>query len=218
MDLAQQLEQVKRARFNGPNQEESSLLDDHGRGGNHLAMLVHVVIQELKTKLVQGQVITEADTLRLDRVLAAVDHELDQGATLRLAVAGLMARSELAFTLPDSRLDPVKQRYVSSWPSRIHESLEQAPQRTDLAAPYLFWLLASGRDTEVLSFTQRLLAIDQNDPIAHWFTGLALLRDETNADAGLRHLRHALTQGVDRMIPLEDQWKSQLLGTSQLSN
>ncbi len=186
-------------------------LHDYGRGGNHLAKLLLGEFSAIKRRRQSGVVIAPAELSRLDGLLCLAESQLQARYGLRLNILMLLVRAELALVLTDDGFTPLRNRYLPGWPDALRLLLEHAPRRGDLAIPYLSWLTGQGREGEVLRFAEGRLLAQPDDAVGLWFSGLVLLGDENTAAAGLERMRESLREGIERLMPLEDDLRRQLL-------
>lgn len=100
----------------------------------------------------------------------------------------------------------------SSWKRQLRLLLRQAPQRLDVMAPYLNWLLINQRDGELTEMIAYAKTIDDQHPVVLWFEGSMLLQapDPNLRAAGLRSMRKALQRGLERFMPVDDAVKKAL--------
>ncbi len=186
---------------------------DGGRGGMHLAYRLRVHVGFLKRRLNEEADLEPAQLDHLRGTICAAETYPGRDG-MRLLTARLLGRSDLAFlarTTP--RVDTLVGEYLTDWENVLREVLARAPRRTDLAVPYLTHLLSTGRDARLAELAGELYARNPHDPIAMWFTGLTLLGDGADADPGIQRMRDALEHGLERLMPVDAQIKTQLLGT-----
>jgi hypothetical protein len=81
--------------------------------------------------------------------------------------------------------------------------IHQAPLRTDVAAPYLSWLVSGQRFDQVRAVCVRIDRIRPGDPVCLWFDGIAHLSDPATEKQGFQQMRRALEAGVDRVVPID---------------
>ena len=94
-------------------------------------------------------------------------------------------------------------KLLADWELRLEAFLQDAPTRTDLAAPYLMWRLSNQENDIAFAFAKKLYIRNMNDPVALWFLGLNELQDETKAQLGIAKMRSALNYGIQNIIPIE---------------
>lgn len=194
----------------GRRQACPALLDDQGRGGLHLAHRLKTYSAFMASKAGKEGEVPDDFFHRLRGIICASEEAIDRGARFRLLVTSLLARSDLAFAPPDRRLDPVTAEFLSNWERRLTQALAIAPRRTDLAAPYLLWLLKEGKEATLRGWANRLFVRDPEDPVGLWFSGIALLGDASRAPLGIGRMKKALSLGIERFIPVEESIKEEL--------
>lgn len=185
-------------------------LNTVGLGDQHLMYRLRTVssavVGALKRKEEPNSLVIQA----LRGLACAAEEHIDRGAAFRLLVATLLARSDLAFASPDPAVDGFVREFLVNWDARLTQALAIAPRRTDLAAPYLLWLLKENRGPEFSAWANRLYARNPQDMVGLWFSGIALLDDPTQTLAAVERMRKALDLGIERIIPVEDQLKREL--------
>ena len=80
-----------------------------------------------------------------------------------------------------------------------------------MASSYLFWLLKENRKQEFHRLASLIFNRNPKDPIGLWFSGIALLEDPVSAGEGIGRMRHAIELGIERMIPVDEEIKQQIL-------
>jgi hypothetical protein len=181
------------------------------RGGIHLAWLYREYALRLARKIDDGEPLGRREADRLRFYICAVGGRLDGKASLRLWVADLLVRSELAFGLGHPALREVADEHLKDWEPRVQQVLERAPRRSDLAIPYLSWRFERQDEQAILRVTRRLLARDPRDAVGLWFSGAVLLGDPSRAGEGASRLRLSLQSGIERFMPVPPDLKAQIL-------
>lgn len=183
---------------------------DGGRGGLHLMHRLRTVTSAVVGAQRKGQTVGDDIIAGLRGLICATEEQIDRGAAFRLLVSSLLARADLAFAPHDPRLDGIVGEFVTNWEVRLNQALHIAPRRTDLAAPYLLWLLTRNKTDEFHAWANRLYARNPQDMVGLWFSGIALLDDPAQTLAAVERMRKALDLGIERIIPVEDQLKREL--------
>jgi hypothetical protein len=186
-----------------PLDDCSGYLDDHGRGGVHLATLYRSFAVDLADKLAAGLPITEADTARMANYICAVQSRISDTQSLRLANADLLVTAELVIMLDHPRLAPLAAARAAGWRGRLEWYLDRAPVRSDMAAPFLGWAFVRGDERAVAAIAARLLAHDANEPVGLWYSGAVMMGDPASAATGLSRMRRALEGGLERIMPVD---------------
>lgn len=185
-------------------------LDDSGRGGLHLSFRLHLYGNHIAGRLAENERIGETDIAPLRGLVCAAESYPQARSTMRLHLTRLLMRADLAFAEPNADLDPFLERYLANWEEVVDALLVRAPRRTDQAAPYILWLLRENDQDRIRMFTETLYERAPDDPVALWFSGIALLGDPQTADEGLSRMRRALDRGIDRIVPVEAAIRDQL--------
>jgi uncharacterized membrane protein (UPF0127 family) len=186
--------------------------DDMGRGGQHLGFRLGTLVNSSREKILEGRD-PEIHMIEVLRGLTcAAEQYLDQGgAGLQLMAVTLNERTELAFLERPQNISNIYDGLRTSWRARLDTFLRQAPGRTDMAIPYLLDRLSAGDDIEVANFSASLYAMNANDPVAQWFSGLMALGRQGEQGRGLERMRLALAGGIERLMPVDPTIKDQLL-------
>jgi uncharacterized membrane protein (UPF0127 family) len=189
--------------------------EDQGRGGIHLAHRLRSMSRYVKTKILSSEDPNfDGKEFLLDYfrgVVCASENYIDRGASIRLLIAALNTRSDFAFLNIPNKMKPMVNKYKQNWGKRVTELVTRAPKRTDMAATYLLYLLKIGDEKTFSNFAIDLYARNPEDSIALWFSGIALLSKPNMGYAGTQRMRKALRIGVERLIPVDQSLKSQLM-------
>jgi hypothetical protein len=183
---------------------------DSGRGGAHLAFRLRVIEQSVLADIGKGMEPSDAKLDYLRGMICASEDYIDKGSVFRLRVSSLLARSDMAFTISHPKVQPIIDIYLANWDKRLDEALRMAPKRTDLAAGYLLWLLKEGREAEFLRWSSKIYEMDRQSPVGLWFSGIALSANPARAQEGVARMRKGLREGIERIIPVDDELKQQL--------
>jgi hypothetical protein len=125
-------------------------------------------------------------------------------ADVRLHSRSVAIRAELASDIADPGLVPLRDRLMPGWSDAIVSLVRRVPTRPDIAAPFFFLAVQTGNWPLTVAFAERVLAVSPRDPVALYFSGLALLRIEMTHQAGLLRLIEADHGGVDRFVPMNE--------------
>ena len=190
----------------------SSRFEDQDRGGLHLAHRLKTMAIYVKRK------INIAEAQSIDPNLIALEHYLidefrgtacaaenyiDRGASIRLLIAALQVKSDFAFLILPNKLKPIVDRLLQNWGTRVKQLVARAPKRTDLAVPYLLYLLKIGDEKNFSNLATTLFATNSEDPIALWFSGIDLLSKPNMGQVGTQRMKEALLIGVERLMPVD---------------
>jgi hypothetical protein len=193
--------------------------EDEGRGGFHLSHRLRAVTYFVVSRLRDGLPVSDELVGHLRGIFCASEQFIGRYPTsIRLEIASIASRADLAFAPPDPRIQGIYTDYAPAWRERLDAVLAKAPRRTDLAAPYLLMLLRDGLELDYQEFSGELYRRNPADPVAQWFSGIALLGDPATAGAGAARMADALRGGVERMIPVDSEIKAQIVGVEDPAN
>jgi len=148
---------------------------------------------------------------RMDDFLCRADEIMAQDGPLSIGVRGLTMRSDFAFAPQPLASNVFEKRLYSGWDKNINWVLSRAPLRTDLAVPYLSWLLGQGDEPRALALSEHILSTNPNDPVGLWFSGVVLLNDMSKRYNALQRLKDALQNGLEKVMPIEPELKAKLI-------
>jgi uncharacterized membrane protein (UPF0127 family)/O-antigen ligase len=198
-----------------------SRFDDQGRGGIHLAHRLRSMARYVRIKIFKADDpnlnIEDYYLNHFRGLICASENYIERGASTRLLIAALNTRSELAFLDVPHEMKPMVEKYIQSWGTRVRQFLTRAPKRTDMAAPYLLYLLKIGDEKKFFNLATKLFVRNKEDPIALWFSGIALLSKKNMGQAGTQRMRKALKIGVERLIPVDQALKRELVPNKSVS-
>jgi len=183
---------------------------DTGRGGAHAGFRLRVHLKNLQKDISDGLHLKQDQIEKLNGLICASEAYIDKNPSFSTQQSSLLGRADIAFVEVPATAQPTKDAFLSNWKDRLNAVLKIAPNRTDLAASYLLWLLKENRLDEFSEFSAKLYAMDSSDPVGLWFSGIDLLGRQETAEAGLRRMQTALKLGIERFIPVDDQLKQQL--------
>gem|GEM_PF-6164671 len=147
---------------------------------------------------------------RLDDYLCRADELMAQGGPLSVGVRALTLRSDFAFPPKPLNQKDFETRLYSGWDKNVNWVLTRAPSRTDLALPYLSWLLGKGAEAQALQLSEHMLKTNPADPVGLWFSGVVLLNDTRTKSEGIQRLKRALHNNIEKIMPVEPDLKAQL--------
>jgi hypothetical protein len=180
--------------------------DDHGRGGTHLWWAALNYAAFISGRTAAHQPLSDGQVAWYARMLREVDRWTEGGqAGLRLTALAAAIRNDLVSAEDAPDLSQMRAREIPNWPGAVMRVIEQAPLRTDVAAPYLTWLASERRFLPMLAFCGRLFSLRPNDPVCLWYGGYAMLSDPMTERAGILQMRDAIRAGVERIAPVTPQ-------------
>lgn len=183
-----------------------ALRQDHGRGGVHLWWCALNYAAFIGSLAAHGQHPTAGQALWYGRMLDAVDQWTARGnAGLRLTALTLALRSDLITGHAGDDLAPLRRREIPHWGDSVLRVVRLAPDRTDVAVPYLSWLASRHAYLPMLALCGQIFSIAPDDRVCEWYSGLAMLTDPLTQADGLRQMHAALLAGVDRVAPVTEQ-------------
>lgn len=155
-----------------------------------------------------GGIQDETQWQALRRLHCVVARRAAEEQAPRLMLADLLFRGQVA---NDPALAEIRNRFadaIATWRPALERFVATAPGRTEVAVPYLTWLLTGKRANEVVSFAELLLHQNPDDPIGHWFLGVGLSglggpMDDVRAKRIIDHMRDALDLGVQNLIEVD---------------
>lgn len=94
----------------------------------------------------------------------------------------------------------------NKWEDRLNKFLIYAPERTDLAAPYIEYLLKSNKRQEAYDFMKPYYDKNPEDPVALWVTAINLAYSDNTKDKKEGFIRYlkAINRGVVNYLPFID--------------
>jgi hypothetical protein len=205
--------------LNRQDSQEAASFDlpiaDHGRAGVHLWFAALNYAASLDRQVAQGHPLTVGQAAWYGQLLRAVDERTDQGrAGIRLAALTLAMRNDLAEN-QDTALAGLRAEALPIWGRSVLRVIRLAPDRTDVAVPYLGWLLAHKQVLPALSLCGRIFSLHPHDRVCRWYGGAALLGDKATEAEGLADMRGALADGVDAVVPVTPAARAQIEATGR---
>lgn len=180
-----------------------TLADDHGRGGTHLWWTALNYAAFISGQMAGGQKPGFGQALWYLRVLDEVDRWTAEGrAGVRLAALALALRNEIISSHENTLLAELRTRELARWGDVVLQVIRLAPDRTDVAVPYLGWLATSQHYLPILSICARVFERHPGDRVCLWYAGFAMLTDPLTEAAGLADMHTALALGVDAVVPV----------------
>jgi hypothetical protein len=189
------------------------LLSDHGQGGAHLWWLTLDLTHRLAAKGREGQPFTTSEVYWFETLLRAVDrHVAERPSGIRLKSLTLIMRDELATEMGDPQFDRLREWEVPTWSQKLMAMVEETPERVGLAAPFLSTLVHSNNAMVAINFGNDLLLRNPDDPVALWFTGIAMAPTVEWGNLGQARMLRAADTGIERLIPMTPDVRKMLHG------
>ena len=186
-------------------------LDESWRGDIGHSLLLLSNIRSLKE--VKDPKRDEARLRDIDFYACTATHSIRAGGSRLLTTAGLIFRSELAFS---PALESVRKRYsiyLDNWSVLAKHHITVSQHRSDLLVPFLTWMTAKGDTLPVMKFSEYLLAKKPNDAVGLWFKGMTILRSRESSRKGEARalLRKSIRRGIEKWLPLSSSVKRSIL-------
>lgn len=154
-------------------------------------------------QLGDGHPPTPAQAQWYARILAEVDAWTESGrAGMRLEALTLALRNDLIANHEHTELAALRERELRLWELAMLRVIRDAPDRTDVAVPYLGYLALRKDYARMRASCAGIEAIHPNDRVCLWYTGIAMLRDPATVPAGLRAMHTALADHVEAVVPV----------------
>jgi hypothetical protein len=102
----------------------------------------------------------------------------------------------------DPQFDRLREWEIPTWSQKVMTLRQEMPERTDLAAPFLGTLVQSQNTAVAINFGNELLLRNPDDPVALWFTGIAMAPTAEWGNLGQARMLRAVDAGIERLIPL----------------
>lgn len=131
-------------------------------------------------------------------------------SSIQLNIALLMARGEILLGFDALLTEQENKYYLSGWQESLNTWLDIAPTRTDQAIPFLLFNIIHNKEENSKELLTRILDNNAQDPVALWFMGLKTLNDPDKTQEGLSMLKAALNNGIERLMPIDEQLLSDL--------
>lgn len=177
-----------------------------------LAAIVADTMQAMKDRADVNALVVEVETRRLKWMVATLDTRIPDSRNPALPIVGGNLLMDLALSQNLSVLRDTSAELLTRWPLWLDRAMVLAPERSDLPIGYLSWRLTFGDYGEVLLWARRLRARDLDDPVGLYYEGgvFVLQQDPQLRQQGLALLRRALDHGVERYIPLGEDFKTKI--------
>lgn len=189
---------------------ETNIIRDESHGHYHFTELMKNFVVIIKTALQSGEKLSPWQIDRLELLMAEADIRIDQNPPIHLAIRALNARSDLVFFNKNNQLGTLFDDRIKDWGAILDKVLYRFPQREDIAIAYFLWLLDQGKEQELLTRAEALLAQYASSPIGLWFSGVVILGDTSRANDGMLRLKQAIQNGVERYMPIDKNIKESI--------
>jgi hypothetical protein len=167
----------------------------------------------LATKGKTGAAFTSSEVYWFETLMRAVDrHVAELPSSLRLKSLMLIMRDELAMEMGDPQFDRLREWEVPAWSQKLLALRQELPERSDLAAPFLGTLVQSNNTAIAIKVGNELLLRNPDDPVALWFTGIAMVSTAEWSNLGQARMVRAMDAGIERLIPLSPEVRKMLHG------
>ena len=186
---------------------------DHGRGGVHLWWLALSEAAFVGGQVQAGHPPTPAQARWYARMLDEVDAWTASGrAGTRLTALTLALRNDLIAVHEYTALAKLRERELPRWEPAVLRLIAHAPDRTDVAVPFLAFLALTKQYSRTEGVCERIAAMHPHDRVCQWYSGLAKLANPATEQAGLASMRAALAQHVEAVAPVPDAARTMIEG------
>lgn len=176
---------------------------DHARGGVHLWWLALSETAFLGQQLAAGHPPTQAQAQWFARILTEAETWTATGrAGMRLEALTLALRNELIANHEHTALASLRERELPRWEEAVLRVIRDAPARTDVAVPYLAYLMSRKEFAQVAEVCGQIEAFHPNDRVCQWYRGAAMLDDPAKLPAALLLMHAALVRDVAAVVPV----------------
>lgn len=176
---------------------------DHARGGVQLWWLALSETAFIAQQFADGHPPTPAQAQWFARMLTEVDTWTTSGrAGMRLEALSLAMRTELIANHEHTALASLRERELPRWEAALLRVIRDAPDRTDVAVPYLAYLTQRRNYAQVAAVCGQIETIHPDDRVCQWYRGAAMLPDPAKLPAALRLMHAALVQHVEAVAPV----------------
>jgi len=183
-----------------------NLLRNDGRGGEYLGLVAYsYYLSNIKEKNTDQPV-----SKSMSDLYCSIENEIEQNGSIQLLTSAILLCGDALTTYNHNTQNLFVKKCSNDMNHYLDLIFEHTNYRSDLFAPYFYWLLNTQQDNYLQDETRKILLKQENDPVALWFLGISLLNEEDNVDKGLEYMRMALDKGVERLIPIEKDWVIQL--------
>lgn len=209
IDYGVAAQRADRAGYNSADDETCGAFpSDAGRGSIGLTQAFGDLFASIFTKQHYGEPIADEKWDRLARLYCVVTRRAARSESARLLLGDLVFRSQVAAVFDQPGISQRFSSAIEGWEEALVRFLDHAPGRTDMAAPYLAWLLDRRNPERVVTVAQELLSRNPRDPVGHWFLGVGLVafgRDtsDANRNQARQHMSQALALGLQRYIKVD---------------
>ncbi len=154
----------------------------------------------------------EPEIRRLSWMLTALESRMADTRNPTIPIVGSNVLSEIALNPSFVPLRPQFEAALNNWSRWLDLAVTLAPGRNDLPIPYLTWRFNADAQQDVLLWARRLRVRDPDDPVGLYFEGGVYVRqaDLQIRRQGVALLRRALDNGIERLIPLTEEFKAQI--------
>ncbi|WP_417790704.1 O-antigen ligase family protein [Terasakiella pusilla] len=189
------------------------LIPDIGRNGTHFTELFKNFSAGLNSRLKENtERVGRQDWRRLSSFLCQADRRLKDDKALLPGVRALMVRSDFIINYSMELRDQPSlfDQMLSGWDTNVHRVLVLAPQRGDLAIPYMNWLYQNKKLETLKKLADEISKERMTVSLGNWFKGLALLEEEGRQEDGVKLMYGALRGNVENFLPVNSKLKERL--------
>lgn len=199
-----------------PEPTDRNVLRDHHRGNHHLWWLTASLADFIQNKHIQRKPITQADVAWYNEMLTMVGQTVDAGtADDRLLGTHASMYNDLIMLYSAPQWSALRLQRLPQWKKAVLDAIHGIPTRGDLATMYgLFFMeraspkekpqVREAMTKQVFDVTEEVLHNNPDDPVALWFSGLALLQHSDTETLGFKRLHRALDLQAERYVPVNE--------------
>ena len=146
-------------------------------------------------------------------LLEISESTLEKHFSLILASTNLSVRADIAsLEKNDISWRNTNSSLVENWNQRLNDFLSNAPNRSDMAIPYLTWAISQGEFNEAEKIIHLINSNNNQNVIALWFSGTIEIQFTETKNSGLNKLKLALENNIEQYLPVSDDLKNNILG------
>lgn len=187
-----------------------AIMEDAGRGGERLRAIASDYLDDLNFAAKLDRQVPDDTHRWIERLLdAGYLLSLDRGVGLHAGSLDIVIQVFLQREVQDERYNRARADSFLMYPATVVRIAKLAPQREDLASPYLYHLDQVGDKDTLSLILARLRDAYPQHRTAKWLTGKLLYEKPETKQIGLELMKEALDAGVERIYPIteKERWK-----------
>lgn len=176
---------------------------DYYQGGQRLAYIFDLYNRQLlKIKNNTPLMNEELNSLRMLHILVNKAIENNQAGIALIVIDMEYINNWHNSNMPITKDNIVIQEMFNNWQYKLKNLLKHAPERTDLAVPYLTMQLEKNNYEAIEEIIEPILAKDDSDPVGLWFKAKVLKQRYKNIVEAQKFEKRALKNKIDNIIKL----------------